>query len=382
MANLLDYIAWRGDLSIATDGFNEVDNLVLAELAYADFTGIVPGDFSREGVALERVALAYADMGRASDLINDPGPLLAAAGKSRRFGALRLSGYRNQIDAQRQYQFCAEVFLLPDGTAYVAYKGTDNTLVGWREDFNFSFKQTEGQLQSAAYLRQAAAFFRCPLRVGGHSKGGNLAVYAAAFGGEGARLLNVYSNDGPGFNNAIAAMPEYGAVLDRVTLIVPEFSIVGILMNNKSERRIVRSSANGVMQHNPLTWQVLGTAFEVVDSQSPAGIFMDETLQKWIGSLSVKDRTLMTNAIFDALDATGGTTLGDIRTHWQSALSAMLKVAWQLKPDKRSQIFDIMRRLSDAGRQTLVQDIKGALAAGQSKLKHEVNRPAKDSPQP
>ncbi len=376
MANLLDYIAWRGDLPIEVDGFNEVDNLVLSELAYADFTDIIPGDFSRQGVVLERVAQAYAELGRGSVLVNDPGPLLAAAGASRRFGALRVSGFRNQVDPKRQYQFCAEVFLLPDETAYVAYRGTDDTVVGWREDFNFSFMQTEGQLQSASYLKQAAAFFGCPLRVGGHSKGGNLAVYAAAFGGDGARLVSVYSNDGPGFNNDIAAMPQYAAVLDKVTLIMPEFSIVGILMNNKSERRIVRSSANGVMQHNPLTWQVLGTAFETVDSQSPAGIFMDETLQKWIGSLSVKDRTLMTNAIFDALEATGETTLCDLRTHWQSALSAMLKAAWQMEPDKRSQVFDIMRRLSDAGRQTLAQDIKDALAAGQSRLRREDKEPA------
>ena len=379
MANLLDYIAWRGDLPIGADGFNEVDNLVLAELAYADFTGIVPGDFSRRGVTLSSVAQAYAEMGKVSNVINDPGPLLAVAGKSRRFGGLRLSGYRNEIDAKRQYQFCAEVFLLPDGTAYVAYRGTDNTVVGWREDFNFSYMQTEGQLQAAAYLKEAAAFFQCPLRAGGHSKGGNLAVYAAAFGGKDARLLNVYSNDGPGFNNDIAAMPEYGAALDRVTLIVPEFSIVGILMNNKSERRIVRSSASGVMQHNPLTWQVLGPAFEVVDSQSPAGIFMDETLQKWIGSLSVNDRTLMTNAIFDALDATGEATLDDIREHWRSALSAMLKAARQMEPERRGQIFDIMRRLSDAGRQTLMQDIKDALAAGQGRLKREDKEPLKES---
>lgn len=363
MANLIDYIAWRGDLTFEASGFNEVDNLVLAELAYADYIGIVPEAFSREGIALNEAARAYAAQGRAAGVINDPGPLLMAAGACKRFAGVRLSGYRNEIDDARQYQFCAETFLLPDDTAYVAFKGTDNTVVGWREDFNFSFMQTAGQVQAAAYLKAAAAFFGRPLRVGGHSKGGNLAVYAAAFGGEGAQLLNVWSNDGPGFNSEIAAAPQYLAVLDKVTLIVPEFSVVGILLNNKSQRKIVKSSAGGAMQHNPLTWQIIGPAFEQADSQSPAGIFMDETLQRWIGSLNLKERTLLTHAIFDTLVATGEKTLDDLRAHWQSTLSAILKAAWQMDPETRNRLIDIFRRLNAAGRTTLVQELRDALAS-------------------
>ena len=363
MANMLDYLAWRGDIALTERPFNEVDNLILSELAYARFEDIVPGPEAGGEVTLARAAARYRELGYTSALINDPGALLAAAGESARFSAVRLSRYVNRIDPARAVQFSAVCFALPDGTLYVAYRGTDDTLVGWREDFNFAFTRTIGQAEAAEYLNRAAAGFGGPLRVGGHSKGGNLAAYAASFCAEDvkARILNVYSNDGPGFNQSVARSAEYGAMLDRISLIIPESSLVGVLLDNRAKRRVVKSSASGVLQHNPLTWQVRGTAFEGVDGQSAASLFMDETLGRWLDGLSDEQRRNLVSAIFDSMDASGAVTLAEMNENKWDSYGAILKAAGEIDPAVRKDVLNTLGKLANAGRDVFLEDARASL---------------------
>ena len=207
MANILEYLDWRGDLTLSERPFNEVDNLILAEICYLDFSGFVPAGFQTQQVTLQAAASAYfaahpeTNMGV---LVPDQIPVLVEhAAKTARFGDIRLLGYVNRIDEETQTQFSALTMLLPDGSAYVAFRGTDDTIVGWKEDFNMAFTpEIPAQKYAAEYLRQVSGTlpFR-PLLVGGHSKGGNLAVYASVFCGQEVqkRILAVYNNDGPGF---------------------------------------------------------------------------------------------------------------------------------------------------------------------------------------
>ena len=211
MANILEYLDWRGDLTLSERPFNEVDNLILAEICYLDFSGFVPAGFQTQQVTLQAAASAYftahpeTNMGV---LVPDQIPVLVEhAAKTARFGDIRLLGYVNRIDEETQTQFSAVTMLLPDGSAYVAFRGTDDTIVGWKEDFNMAFTpEIPAQKYAAEYLRQVSAAlpFR-PLLVGGHSKGGNLAVYASVFCGQEVqkRILAVYNNDGPGFVPAV-----------------------------------------------------------------------------------------------------------------------------------------------------------------------------------
>lgn len=219
MANILEYLDWRGDLTLLERPFNEVDNLILAEICYLDFSGFVPAGFQTQQVTLLDAASAYfaahpeTNMGV---LVPDQIPVLVEhAAKTARFGDIRLLGYVNRIDEETQTQFSALTMLLPDGSAYVAFRGTDDTIVGWKEDFNMAFTpEIPAQKYAAEYLRQVSAAlpFR-PLLVGGHSKGGNLAVYAAVFCGQDVqkRILAVYNNDGPGFYSSLLSLPEQQA---------------------------------------------------------------------------------------------------------------------------------------------------------------------------
>ena len=362
MPNIMDYLAWRGDLSFTASPFNAVDNLILSELAYADLRGIVP----EGGVTLAEAWAAYQREGRdQSRMINDPRPLLAAAAASARFGPARLDSYADELDPEQELQFAAMRFLLADGSAYLAFRGTDDTLAGWREDFNLSYlPQTPAQRRAAEALDRAAALDDRPLRVGGHSKGGNLALYAAAFCGDTARarLTDIYSNDGPGFNRTLAEDPRFGA-LSKAVQIIPEESLVGVLLDNKVRRLVVKSDGQGIFQHNPYTWQVLGAGF-VPAEQGGVSQFMDETLSQWLDGLDDAQRANLTRALFDTLEASGADTFAELTASGLAGAGSVAKALGAMDPALQRDVLSTLRKLADTGREVLLADARRAFQKG------------------
>lgn len=352
--NMLDYFDWRGDLTFDQSAFNEVDNLIFSTLVYLKMDGLVSED-DRQSLTLEALYQRYLEAGYdQSFLSNDPLPLLQKAAASPRFRDVSARWFVNKLDPARQLQFAAATYLLPDGQAVVAFRGTDNTLVGWHEDCNFSFlTETPGQNEAVGYLNRVAAKTDGKLIVVGHSKGGNFAIYGAAFCDAAVsrdRIERVYSNDGPGFNSAIAEAAEYLAVLDKTVKIIPDSSLVGILLDSKVRRRVIRSDAKGLMQHNPYTWCVRGAAFESADERASSSLVMDDTLSEWIGSLSAGDKQILVNAIFEALEATGAQTLREISENKWDSYSAILKAVMQIDSDSKSDIKEMLKKLLISGK--------------------------------
>lgn len=371
MGNILDYIAWRGDLTLLDDPFNEVDNLILAELAYTRMEEIAPCLDQAETIRVRELCEAYERMGyKAYGNSNDAYPLLRAAADSNRFRNLQLGAYTNTVDTDRDIQFSAVIFCLPDGRTYVSYRGTDNTLVGWREDFTISYlSETPGQYEAVRYLERIAARTEGPLLVGGHSKGGNLAVYAAAFCSKstGDRVQAVFSNDGPGFNRSVVDSPEYQDVLKKVNLIIPESSLIGILLSNKSERKIIDSSASGMQQHDPYTWQVKGPRF-VEAPQTQTSQFLDETLRRWLDDLDDSQRQNLVNAIFDSVDASGAQTFTELKAKRWASYSAILKAIKEMDPALQKDVLATAQKLAAAGRDVLLQDAQNSWKEGLSQF--------------
>ena len=200
---------------------------------------------------------------------------------SRRFSDLTLCAYVSRTDEETQTQFSALTILLSDKTAYIAFRGTDDTIVGWKEDFNLAFLPVvPAQKMAAEYLSAAAAALPShPLRVGGHSKGGNLAVYSAVFCGEAVQnqLMRVYNNDGPGFRTSLLGLPEHRRVADKITTILPESSVVGMLLEHEERYEVVRSTQSGLWQHDGFSWQVRGERFEHLPDLTEGGISLDMT---------------------------------------------------------------------------------------------------------
>ena len=368
MGTFLDYLDWRGDLPLTRDPFNEVDNLILSELAYTDLRCLVPAPGEEGSVTLREAAAFYeAEARDQSCLSNDPGPLLRKAAATERFGSARLSAFTDEIDEEEELQFAALSFTLDDGTLFVAFRGTDNTIVGWREDFNLCvLSETPGQRRAARYLNAAAARHEGLIRVGGHSKGGNLAFYAAAFcdAPVKSRLLAVYSNDGPGFRREVTERALYREIFPKLTKIVPEMSIIGLLLTAGEEPEVVKSSADGGgAQHNPYTWLVEGNHFRRAEKLSTVSVLLNEALDRWVDNLDDEARGNLVSAIFDSLDASGAKTLTELNANKRLSYNAILRAARELDPELQRDVIDTLKKLASASSHVLWDEAKRSFEA-------------------
>lgn len=360
MPNLLDYLDWRGDLSFSAVPFCEVDHLILSELAYADFRNVLPTVFS-ESVPLARVAELQREY-RAEDTVETgvllPGalrPFFYRAAESRRFGEILLTGFESDLDHESETQFAAFTARLGDGTVFVAYRGTDDTLVGWKEDFNMSFLPSiPAQRRAADYLARMAEVYPERIRVGGHSKGGNLAVYAAATVSSEVqrRILAVYNNDGPGFSRAFLDSEGYARIRDRVRTYLPQTSIVGMLLEHECASTVVRSSESGLFQHDGFSWEVLGDRFVRLEGVTDSSKLLDRTLKGWIADLDEAAREEFVETLYAILSSTRAETLSDIRAD-RNALPKILK---GVTKEQRLVLQKTLRGLIYAGERVLRED--------------------------
>ena len=366
---VMDYLRWRGDLPFCRDGFNEVDNLVLCIISYINFRRFddLKTTDPAKAVALPKVAarLTEEDEQRGlSELAYIP--LMRLAAETERFRDVRMFGFTHEWDEAKEMQFDAVSYLLPDDTLFVAFMGTDTSLVGWKEDFNMSFlSAVPAQERATAYtVEMAAACRRCKLRIGGHSKGGNLAAWAAIHIPENLqkrRLLAAYNNDGPGFSHDMVDSEAYRRVADKLHTYVPESSIVGVLLEHAEDYAVIDSSNRSIMQHEPLSWNVLGSRFIHLGERSQMGKLSDDVLRQWIGSMTPQEREQFSDALFDVLSLSGkARTLDDLRTGGLAGGAALLKQYNGADEEDKKIISEIFRRLA--------VDVKAELkkAAGQS----------------
>lgn len=264
MSNILDYIKWRGDLTIQNDPFNEIDSLILSRFSYLPFDGIIE---ENEVVTIRELNERFQkqDKNNINILWDDDINLFPLMGNSKRFGEMKATKYSNKLNVEEELQFSAITILVPDDTIFISYRGTDNTIVGWKEDFNMGFKSHVGaQIDSVKYLEEIADKYpKNNIRIGGHSKGGNLAVYSAVFATEKTknRIIKIYNNDGPGFDDEISESNNYKQMITKVNTYIPQESIFGMLLNHKEKYIVVRSTQKGVMQHDVYSWQLLGKKF-------------------------------------------------------------------------------------------------------------------------
>ncbi len=306
MGDILDYISWRGDLSWARSPFCPVDALALSALAYIHFEGVVPEGLDSP-VPLRQAAERYLALppGRRGrfrcgrDLA-----LLRALGAAPRFAGAELCCRAGRFAPEEETQFAALAVLLGDGSAYLAFRGTDATLVGWKEDFNMSFMDlVPAQILAAEYAGGFAGGFPGPLRLGGHSKGGNLAVVGAALCPVKVRdrVEVVYSFDGPGFNPYLLARPGYQELRTRIRSFVPRSSVVGLLLTHEEPHTVVQSSQQGLFQHDLYSWQILGPDFLRLEEVDAGSRLIDRALKDWLAGLTRQERETVVDTLYGLL---------------------------------------------------------------------------------
>lgn len=366
MSNLFDYLAWRGDLSFGNAPLCPVDALAFSALSYVPLEKGLSPDPKAEPERLCAVVERLFKQGVKSK--NDA--LLQRMAQSARFGALRLFAAQSELCREDGIQFAAYSLLLPGQQMYVSFRGTDDTLVGWREDLRMSYEcPVPAQLRAVEYLRAVAAAY--PLRrifVGGHSKGGNLAMYAAVNVGPEVRerIRRVFNHDGPGFCDDTRATLSYREMRERIDTYVPESSIVGVLLEHENDYRIVKSDVKGLAQHDPLTWRVLGADFEYASERTAFGVRTEAILDRVIDRFSPERKRLFTEALFTVLEGTEQKTLSGILSNKSKSIKNALREFANLDEPVRDALVEVVAALSEASKSVRRVDKKSLAVLDQT----------------
>ena len=386
MENIIDYVN-NFQYTFAQKDFSDVDSLVLCQLSYLKMKGLVPGlEDGQEFVSFEVVAgKAHEEQVFADERYREDNRRLAEAViKSRRFEGLRLNYYIDILDKEMEIQFSAVTYLLGENAEgrqmyYIAYRGTDENLVGWKEDFTLAFSEpVVGQLYAARYMRKAAGHLPGDFYLGGHSKGGNLAVFAAMSSSTALqeRILRVYSHDGPGFKPQVMERYEYGRIADKVRKILPGSSLVGMLLERGSSYNVVESSSYGLWQHNPYTWTVnmRSGAFQPMDDLKNGAKFMDSAVTDWILSLDDEQVSRFSDVVFRVLAASEADNLIDFKADWKKSLTGILQELREVDDETKNEIEEIIKELFEITGQMTKKEIQSRIQEGIQGMQEKFSR--------
>ena len=331
--------------------FCAVDSLVLSWISYFHLPEDDPRFTTWEGAPLRELLRAERFDAMFGTTWDPEGSrdLLFAACANPRFREAWVCGYRTRFDETTEEQFAAMTFRLADGSSYVAFRGTDSTIVGWKEDFNMAFQSPVPSQESAvAYLEEAARALSGPLLCGGHSKGGNLAVYAAIMCSRTVqdRIVQAFSHDGPGFNERFLRDDRFARMAPRIDKTLPQSSIFGMIFEDQEDYSIVESTGFSLLQHNPFTWVVEGDEFKCVERISAGARYVDSTLADWLRGVTPEARGRFIDALFEVLDVTDAERFADVRADWRESIPKMIAAAGELDPETRSLIIETLKVLA------------------------------------
>ncbi len=334
--------------------FHSVDSLILSCVVYMHFPRANPALCDWDGVPLP--ALFHAeDFDTIFEHVYDAPAskeLLTALVASPRFREIRVKGYVQQSDRSEEKQFAAMTFDLPDGSSYIAFRGTDATIVGWKEDFNMAFQYpVPSQAEAADYLSEAARHCRGKLYVGGHSKGGNLAVYAAANcrPDVSARLARVFSHDGPGFLEQALQSEAFRQVLPKIEKTLPQSSMIGMLLEHQENYKIVKSSSISIWQHNPFSWEINGDDFSYRSELTGDARYLNATLNQWIRAMSAEERAQLVDTIYGLIDLDNIATFAQLRAEWQTSFPEIFRSFSGLSPQNKAFLLQMLKELASMG---------------------------------
>lgn len=350
MSNILDYLAWRGDLTLDKDPFNSIDALILSCLSYVDFDRVVPSK-AQGRITIEKAAEKFFSLHSAEELAQDKSfisfapAMLRALSQSERFKNAYLSNYVNDTDISREIQFAAVEIDTSDDRVFISFRGTDDTIIGWKEDFNLSFMTVPAENEAAAYLEKVMKGRLDKVRLGGHSKGGHLAVYAALAANSDltSRIEDIYNFDGPGFNHEAMEADQFKTIKPKISKFIPESSIVGRLLENTVEPLIIKSTELGIMQHDPLSWQLEGKQFTTCDFPDKISNLFDETMTTWLGEMSFEQRKVFVDELFSVFEASGCENLSMLTKVGVKGTRAMIGRMHEIRNDSGAKVRTLMK---------------------------------------
>ena len=354
MSTKFDYLAWRGDLTFSADKFNEVDGSILAMLSYIDFESISHG----KDILLKDAVKGYCpdekyDSVKLGLIIPSKkiNRLFCMAAESRRFSDVRVSDYVAKTSVEEMCQFAVVTFHLPNGRAVISFRGTDDSLVGWREDCYLSFlDEIPAQRMALEYLERIAEKYPSErLYLVGHSKGGNLSMYSTVKCSDEARsrIVRAYCYDGPGLSKTLAASDEFKSAKRKLAVIIPQSSFIGTMFDVGGHFTVVNGTARGALQHDSFTWEVEGAAFKHLPELSERGKKNARQFNESMDRMSEAEKREFVEMLFSIIESTGAKTLTDMTSGKFKSVGALIKNYNGLDKEKKELMLGLFLKLFD-----------------------------------
>ena len=345
MKNMLDYIKEFGHVSFEERAFSEIDALVLTELEYLPLEKVVPSDENGENFVTVKEIAEY--MQEHKQELFDENPMMITQERHEvsqviadapRFQSLKFFGVVSEWDKDTTKQFAAVTVEVEPSVRLVVFRGTDETLIGWKEDFLMTYSPlVAAQTEAKEYLAKQASLFDGDLMVSGHSKGGNLAIYAAATQEEDVqlRIVDIFCFDSPGLYRSVLETKGYQNIVPLAMRYIPQDSLVGLMLESEVPYVIVKSNATGAMQHSAMTWEIEDGQFIKMEKLTKNSQLNDQTFKKWTESVSDEELELFWNVFFELLFSVGIDTVNDLYGQFMHYVQEFLKAAGDMDEEKR-----------------------------------------------
>ena len=345
MKNMLDYIKEFGHVSFEERAFSEIDALVLTELEYLPLEKVVPSDENGENFVTVKEIAEY--MQEHKQELFDENPMMITEERHEvsqviadapRFQSLKFFGVVSVWDKDTTKQFAAVTVEVEPSVRLVVFRGTDETLIGWKEDFLMTYSPlVAAQTDAKEYLAKQASLCDGDLMISGHSKGGNLAIYAAATQEEDVqlRIVDIFCFDSPGLYRSVLETKGYQNIVPLAMRYIPQDSLVGLMLESEVPYVIVKSNATGAMQHSAMTWEIEDGQFIKMEKLTKNSQLNDQTFKKWTESVSDEELELFWNVFFELLFSVGIDTVNDLYGQFMHYVQEFLKAAGNMDEEKR-----------------------------------------------
>lgn len=362
MGIIFDYLDQVAYDSIYDTPFNELDMLMLTELTYLPFDQIVSDQMSPDCTCRLFEAAEKVPQDLSMLVTKNRLKLLEKAASSTRFKNIKLMGYVNDIDPDVQKQFAAMIFKIKPDSYVLTFRGTDDSIIGWKEDFHMTYMdQVPAQKTAVNYLRKAMDALPGQFILTGHSKGGNLASYAASQiePEYQERIQSIYSYDAPGLNHSVITSQGYQTISDKIKRYIPQGSIVGMMLETPKQAQIVKSTAiGGLAQHDTFSWQISDQTFVLLDNLNPDSLQVDKTLKNWVDSVSDDELKDFFDLFFGLILDAGISSINDLtKLENFKKILAVFENANSLTDEERDMLTRLAKLLVDMRYQSWKDDM-------------------------
>lgn len=356
MYNILDYLKWRGDLTFKQSPINEVDNIICSRISYLPLHKIQLNEKESLYSVLEKLLkldekeFSMQDKSLCEELI-----------KTKRYKTIFLSDFFRDINGKIEQQFAAVTIWISKEEIFISYNGTDESLVGWKEDFNMSFMlNIPSQLLAVKYLNNIADKYKeTKIHIGGHSKGGNIAVYSAIFCREEIkkRIIDIFSADGPGFDKEIIETKEYKEILNKINTYIPQSSIVGRLLEHEEEYNVIKSNERGIMQHDIYSWEVLGPKIIRSEELTKQSHIVNNAVRDWLKTTTPEQRKNFINILYEILEATNATKISDLKINIIKNVSNIINAYKNIDENQKKELHQMVILFFTSVKVSLIKEL-------------------------